>query len=71
MSVVNKGVIGGRVRSKEMNQLVLREACNPTKTRYPSKVTTGGQAITLQENSTRGNDVGCGRQRPPRPSTSS
>ena len=39
--------------------------------RYPSKVTTGGQALTLQENSTRGNDVGCSRQRPPRPSTSS
>ena len=39
--------------------------------RYPSKVTTGGKALTLQENSTRGNYVGCGRQRPPRPSTSS
>ena len=30
--------------------------------RYPSKVTTGaGQALTLQENSTRGNDVGRGK----------
>ena len=29
VSVVNKGVIGGRVSSKEMYQLVLREACNP------------------------------------------
>ena len=32
--MVNKGVIGGRVSSKEMYQLVLREACNPCRKRF-------------------------------------
>ena len=32
--VVNKGVIGGHVRSKEMYELVLKEACNPCRKRF-------------------------------------
>ena len=34
VSVVNKRAPGGRVSSKEMYQLVLREACNPCRKRF-------------------------------------
>ena len=34
VSVVNKRAPGGRVSSKEMYQLVLREACNPGRKRF-------------------------------------
>ena len=34
VSVVNRDVIGGRISSKEMYQLVLREAFNPYRKRF-------------------------------------
>ena len=59
-------------RPSSLNKARRTSETGPTSGKgYPSKVTTGGQAPTLQENTTRGYYVGCGRQRPPRPSTSS